>query len=149
MRLPGRTDYALRAALELAASPDGPLTTDEISRRQDIPTSYLGAILAELRKAGVVRARRGPEGGWTLSRPAKEVSLADVIRAVGGALTDVAGTRPEDLHYTGPAVGLPAVLVALRAAERQILESVTLADVVTDHLPARVRRLTEDPAAWH
>lgn len=149
MRLPGRTDYALRAALELAASPDGPLTTDEISRRQDIPTSYLGAILAELRKAGVVRARRGPDGGWTLSRAARDVSLADVIRAVGGALTDVAGTRPEDLHYSGPAVGLPAVLVALRAAERQILESVTLADVVTDHLPARVRRLAEDPAAWH
>lgn len=149
MRLPGRTDYALRAALELAASPDGPLTTDELSRRQDIPTSYLGAILAELRKAGIVRARRGPEGGWTLSRPAREISLADVIRAVGGALTDVAGTRPEDLHFTGPAAGLPPVLVALRAAERQILESVTLADVVTGHLPARVRRLAEDPAAWH
>lgn len=149
MRLPGRTDYALRAALELAASPDGPLTTEEISRRQDIPTSYLGAILAELRKAGIVRARRGPDGGWTLSRPARDISLADVIRAVGGALTDVAGTRPEDLHYTGPAAGLPSVLVALRAAERQILVTVTLADVVSGHLPARVRRLAEDPAAWH
>ncbi len=78
MRLPGRTDYALRAALELAASPDGPVTTDELSHRQDIPTSYLGAILAELRKAGIVHARRGAEGGWTLARAATEISLADV-----------------------------------------------------------------------
>ena len=82
MRLPGRTDYALRAALELAASPDGPITTDELSQRQDIPTSYLGAILAEMRKAGIVRARRGPDGGWTLARPAADISLADVIRAI-------------------------------------------------------------------
>lgn len=149
MRLPGRTDYALRAALELAASPDGPVTTDELSHRQSIPTSYLGAILAELRKAGIVRARRGPEGGWTLARPAAEISLADVIRAIDGALTNVAGARPEDLHYAGAAAGLPQVLVALRAAERQILEAVSLADVVEEHLPARVRKLTEDPAAWH
>lgn len=149
MRLPGRTDYALRAALELAASPDGPVTTDALSQRQGIPTSYLGAILAELRKAGIVRARRGPEGGWTLARPAADISLADVIRAIDGPLTNVSGTRPEDLHYSGAASGLPQVLVALRAAERQILEAVSLADVVEEHLPARVRKLTEDPAAWH
>jgi Rrf2 family protein len=149
MRLPGRTDYALRAALELAASPDGPITTDELSHRQDIPTSYLGAILAELRKAGIVRARRGHDGGWTLARPGADISLADVIRAIDGALTQVAGARPEDLHYSGAAAGLPQVIVAVRAAERQILESVSLADVVQGHLPARVRKLTEDPAAWH
>ena len=149
MRLPGRTDYALRAALELAASPDGPVTTDALSHRQDIPTSYLGAILAELRKAGIVRARRGPDGGWTLARPAADISLADVIRAIDGPLTNVSGTRPEDLHYSGAASGLPQVLVALRAAERQILEAVSLADVVEEHLPSRVRKLTEDPAAWH
>ncbi len=142
MRLPGRTDYALRAVLELAASPDGPVTTEELSHRQDIPHSYLGAILAELRKADIVHARRGAEGGWTLARPAADISLADVIRAVDGALTNVAGTRPEDLHYSGAAV-------ALRAAERQILEAVSLADVVEGHLPDRVRTLTEDPAAWH
>ncbi len=148
MRLTGRTDYALRAALELAAHGGGPLTTDEISRLQGIPTSYLGAILAELRRASIVRARRGPEGGWFLTRAAAEISLADVIRAVGGALTDVAGTRPENLHYSGPAAGLQPVLVALRAAERQILETVSLADVVAQKLPTRIRRLLDDPHAW-
>ena len=149
VHLSGRTDYALRAALELAASPEGPLTTDELAHRQSIPTSYLGAILAELRRSGIVTARRGPDGGWALARAPREITLADVIRAVDGALVNVSGTRPENLHYAGAAVGLQAVLVALRAAERQILESVSLADVVSDHLPARVRRLLDDPAVWH
>ncbi len=149
MRLPARTDYALRAAVELAAHGDEPLTTDELAQRQTIPTSYLGAILAELRRASLVRARRGPEGGWTLARPAADIRLADVIRAVDGALADIAGTRPENLHYVGPAQGLQPVLIALRAAERQILDDVTLADVVAEKYPARVRRLLEDPAAWH
>ncbi len=148
MHLSGRTDYALRAALELAAEPNGPLTTDELAHRQSIPTSYLGAILAELRRSGLVTARRGPEGGWALARDARTISLADVIRAIDGALVNVSGTRPENLHYAGPATGLQAVLVALRAAERQILADVSLADVVNDHLPARVRRLLDDPAAW-
>jgi Rrf2 family protein len=148
MRLPARTDYALRAALELADSPDSPLTTDEIARRQDIPTSYLGSILAELRRATLVRARRGPEGGWSLARPATDIRLADVIRAVDGALADIAGTRPENLNYTGPAEGLQPVLVALRAAERQILDAVTLADVISGRLPSRVRKLLDDPHAW-
>lgn len=149
MRMPARTDYALRAAIELAANGDQPLTTDEIAQRQKIPTSYLGAILAELRRASVVRARRGPEGGWTLARPATDIRLGDVIRAVDGALADVAGTRPENLHYAGPAQGLQPVLIALRAAERQILDDVTLADVVAEKFPARVRRLLDDPASWH
>lgn len=148
MRLSGATDYALRAMLELAGA-DRPLTTDQIAQRQRIPPSYLGAILAEVRRAGLVRARRGPEGGWSLARPAAEITLADVIRAVGGALTDVAGTRPENLHYEGPAEGLQSVLVALRAAERQILEAVSLAAVRDRAYPTRVRRLLEDPQAWH
>ena len=148
MRLPARTDYALRAALELAASPDAPLTTDELARRQRIPTSYLGSILAELRRATLVRARRGPDGGWSLARTANEIRLAHVIRAVDGALADIAGTRPENLRYSGPAEGLQPVLVTLRAAERQILDEVTLADVVAQRFPSRVRKLLDDPHAW-
>lgn len=148
MRLPSRTDYALRAASELAAA-DGPVTTDALAQRQEIPPSYLGTILAALRRASLVRARRGPEGGWTLARPAADISLADLIRAVDGALADIAGTRPEHLDYRGPAAGLQPVLVALRAAEREILESVSLADVVTGDYPERVRHFLDQPASWH
>lgn len=149
MRLAGRTDYALRAAVEIAAAHGEPRTTEEIATSQQIPARYLGAILADLRRADIVRARRGPEGGWTLARPAAEITLAAVIRAVDGALAQVAGTRPEDLHYEGTAAGLQEVWVALRAAERAILDLVTLADVAERQLPDRIRSLTQDPAAWH
>ena len=112
MRLTSRTDYALRAAMELAAAGERPLTTTELGKGQAIPSSYLGAVLAELRRGGIVKARRGPEGGWTLAKSAKEISLADVIRAVDGTLANVAGTRPETLAYKGAAKGLRSALVA-------------------------------------
>ena len=148
MRLASRTDYALRAALELAAGSGSPTTTDELAGRQGIPARYLGNILAELGRAGIVRGRRGPEGGWTLARPADRVRLADVIRAVDGALAQVGGERPEELRYTGAAEHLQDVWVAVRAAERAILDAVTLADVVAGRLPDEVRQSLGDPAAW-
>lgn len=148
MRLTSRTDYALRAAMELAAAGERPLTTTELGKGQTIPSSYLGAVLAELRRGGIVKARRGPEGGWTLAKSAKEISLADVIRAVDGTLANVAGTRPEKLAYKGAAKGLRSALVAVRAAEREVLESISLADAVGERFSARVKRLLDDPKAW-
>ena len=149
MRIASRTDYALRAALELAAASGAALTTEELARLQGIPARYLGNILAEMRRADVVSARRGPEGGWTLGRPANAISLGQVIRAVGGALAQVGGSRPENLTYAGPAQHLQEVWVALRAAERSILDSVTLADVVANQLPARVQEFVDLPDSWH
>jgi len=148
MRLTNRTDYALRAAMELAAAGDRPLTTTALGTGQAIPASYLGAVLAELRRGGIVKARRGPEGGWALAKPPKEISLADVIRAVDGTLANVAGTRPEKLSYKGAARGLRSALVAVRAAEREILEGISLADAVNERFSARVKRLLDDPSAW-
>jgi len=148
MRLTNRTDYALRAAMELTAAGDRPLTTSDLGTGQGIPASYLGAVLAELRRGGIVKARRGPEGGWTLAKHPKEISLADVIRAVDGTLANVAGTRPEKLSYKGAARGLRSALVAVRAAEREILEGISLADAVNERFSSRVKRLLEDPSAW-
>ena len=149
MRIASRTDYALRAALELAAASGAALTTEELARLQGIPARYLGNILAEMRRADVVSARRGPEGGWTLGRPASAISLGQVIRAVGGALAQVGGSRPENLEYAGPAQHLQEVWVALRAAERSILDAVTLADVVANQLPPRVQEFVDLPDSWH
>ena len=148
MRLTNRTDYALRAALELAASDGEALTTSALGKGQAIPASYLGAVLADLRRGGIVKARRGPEGGWTLAKGPKEISLADVIRAVDGTLANVAGTRPEKLSYKGAAKGLRAALVAVRAAEREVLEGISLADAVAERFSVRVKRLLEEPKAW-
>lgn len=148
MRLSARVDYALRAAAELAAHGEGPVTAEHLAALQGMPARFLETILLDLRRAGLVRSQRGPEGGYWLARPATEVSLADVIRAVDGPLAHVRGERPEHLAYSGAAAPLREVWVALRASERTILESVTLEHVAAGCLPERVRRLVEDPAAW-
>mgnify|MGYP001256512096 CR=1 FL=1 len=154
MRLSARVDYALRAAVELAAASDGAsagrraVTAEQIARAQEIPPKFLESILLQLRRGGVVNAQRGPEGGYWLARPADEISLAEVIRVVDGPLAHVRGQPPEDVGYRGAAAALQEVWIALRASEREILELVTLADVATGKLPQRVRDLVADPRAW-
>lgn len=147
MRLPNRTDYAIRSSLELAANPDQAITVAEIARKQRIPVRYLGAIMTQLRKAGIVEAQRGPDGGYRLAKSASKIMLADVIRAIDGALTEVGGARPENLKYIGSANGLAQVWIAIRAAERQILDQVSLASVISGKLPRTVQSLLKSPRA--
>lgn len=147
MRLSARVDYALRAMSELAAA-DAPRTVDQLSAAQHIPNKYLESILGELRRNGLLRSQRGPEGGYRLARPADAISIADVIRALDGELANVRGSRPENLEYTGAARALQQVWIALRASERQILEGVSLAHVARNELPELVVGLVADPAAW-
>jgi Rrf2 family protein len=147
MRLSARVDYALRAVCELAAA-QAPRTVDQLSAAQDIPNKYLESILGELRRGGLLRSQRGPEGGYRLARPAGDISIADVIRALDGELANVRGSRPEHLEYGGSAAALQQVWIALRASERSILESVTLAHVTSGRLPDQVAAMVADPAAW-
>jgi Rrf2 family protein len=148
MRLSARADYALRAAIELASATDGHVTADRIARAQQIPGKFLETILTQLRRAGLIRSQRGPEGGFWLARPAAEISLAEIIRAIDGPLLGVRGERPENIDYPGAARPLQQVWIALRANERAILEEVSLAHIVSGELPARVQALTENPQAW-
>jgi Rrf2 family protein len=148
MRLSARVDYALRAAAELAAAGSGPTTVGELAKGQEMPPKYLENILLQMRRAGLVRGQRGPEGGYVLARPAGQITLADVIRAVDGPLANVRGERPEHVGYTGAAQALQQVWIALRASERAILEEVTLEHIAAGDLPKRVLELTADPAAW-
>ena len=148
MRVSAKADYAVRAAVELAAADSPPVKSEVISQAQDIPPKFLENILGELRHAGIVRSQRGTEGGYWLARPADEITLADVMRAVEGPLASVRGESPEDLEYIGAAEQLQNVWVALRANLRGVLETVTLEDVVDDRLPKKVLRLTEEPGAW-
>jgi Rrf2 family protein len=148
MRLSARSDYALRAVIELAASDGGHVTAESLARTQSIPNKFLEAILTQLRRAGLVRSQRGPDGGFWLARPAAEISLADIIRAIDGPLLGVRGERPENLGYVGAAEPLQTVWIALRANERAILEEVTLDHIVSGKLPASVLKLAEPPEAW-
>ncbi|HEX6419563.1 MAG TPA: Rrf2 family transcriptional regulator [Acidimicrobiales bacterium] len=148
MRITARVDYAVRAAVEMAAAEGGRLTGEALAERQGIPGRFLENILADLRRAGIVASQRGSEGGYRLARPADTVSVADVIRAVEGPLADVHGTPPETVDYPGPAAALQHVWVATRAALRSILETVTVADIVAGRLPPAAQRLLDQPDAW-
>lgn len=149
MRISAKTDYAIRAVAELAAAPEGQwVKTECVSNTQDIPLPFLLNILAELRTAGLVRSRRGMDGGYQLARPATSVTVADVIRAVDGPLANIAGRSPEELEYSGAAAALRDTWVALRATMRTVLEGISLADLASGSLSGDIRKLLMDGDAW-
>jgi Rrf2 family protein len=148
MNVTARTDYAVRAVAELGAADGALVKADRIAAAQGIPRHFLDNILNDLRRAGIVATQRGAEGGSRLARPAKDITLADVLRATEGPLAAVRDVRPENLAYEGAAESLPQVWVAVRAALRSVLEHVTVADVVSGRLPRSVKKLLEDPEAW-
>jgi Rrf2 family protein len=148
MKVTAKADYAVRAVLELG-SRDGELVkADVIAAAQGIPRHFLDNILTDLRRAGLVATQRGADGGSRLARPAKDIKLADVMRAIEGPLAAVRDIRPEALAYEGPAERLPEVWIAVRAALRSVLERVTVADVAAGRLPKSVERMVTDPEAW-
>ena len=149
MHVTAKADYAVRAVVELAGSAqDAPRKVDDVARAQEIPVSFLENILTQLRSTGIVRSQRGPEGGYWLARPAEELNLAQVIRAVEGPLVGIRGQRPEEVEYVGSATALQQVWIALRANLRKVLEHVTVADVAAGKLPEEVVALTGAEEAW-
>jgi Rrf2 family protein len=149
VRISAKAEYAVRAAVELAAAPDEkPVKAERIATAQEIPLNFLENILGELRHAGIVRSHRGAEGGFRLAKPADRITVADVIRAVEGPLASIRGGPPEEVTYAGAAEALPRVWIAVRANLRAVLERVTVADVARGRLPAAIDRLADDAEAW-
>src|SRR3954451_8298729 len=149
VRVSAKVDYALRAAIELAAlEDDWPVKGERVATNQGIPLRFMENILGQLRQAGIVASRRGAEGGYLLGRPAAEIALADVIRAVDGPLANIGGLRPDQLAYKGTAAPMQDVWVAVRAALRSVLETTTLADVAGGELPPAITEVTSDPDVW-
>src|SRR4051794_19614892 len=150
MHVTAKADYAVRAVVELAGSSQkAPRKVDAVAQAQAIPVSFLENILTQLRSAGIVRSQRGPEGGYWLAKPAGEVNLAQIIRAVEGPLVGVRGQRPEEIEYVGSAESLQQVWIALRSNLRKVLEHVTVAEVAAGKLPKDVLALTRQEEAWH
>jgi Rrf2 family protein len=148
VRVSAKVDYAVRASIALAAAGPGPVKGDRIAEAQGIPLRFLENILGELKHAGLVASQRGQEGGYWLAKPADEITLAEIIRAVEGPLASVRGARPETIVYEGDAEPLQRVWIALRANIREVLEAVTLADLVSGDLPSEVEQLTKRPEVW-
>ena len=149
MRVSAKSDYALRALIELASRDKGsPVSAEELGKLQDIPHGFLQAILADLRRAGIVISQRGQSGGWRLARAADDVSVADVIRAVDGPLVSVYGLRPEAVSYNDEAAVLQHVWIAARRSLRDVFEHVTIAQLAVGELPGEVTSRTADEDAW-
>jgi Rrf2 family protein len=150
MRVSAKSDYALRALIEMAsqADVDAAISAEELGKRQDIPHGFLQAILADLRRAGIVISQRGQSGGWRMGRAAGEVSVADVIRAVDGPLVSVYGLRPEAVTYNDTADVLQHVWIAARRSLRDVFEQVSIQQLAEHKLPRAVTSRTADEDAW-
>lgn len=149
MRVTAKSDYALRALIEIVRRGDrGPVSAEELGRLQDIPHGFLQAILADLRRAGVLVAQRGQSGGWRMNKDPEDVSVADVIRAVDGPLVSIYGLRPEAVEYNEAASVLQHVWIASRRSLRDVLESVTVRQLADGKLPRSVSSRTADEDAW-
>ncbi len=152
MRVSAKSDYALRALIEITAHADSPdagvVSAEEIGRLQEIPHGFLQAILADLRRAGILISQRGQFGGWRLGRDASEISVADVIRAVDGPLVSVYDVRPEAVAYNDRARVLQDVWIAARDALRDVFEEVSIAQLAHGELPEAVTVRTADTDAW-
>ena len=148
VRVSAKVDYAVRAALELAAAGEGPVKGERIAAAQNIPLKFLENILSELRRAGIVGSQRGAEGGYWLAKAADTVSIADIIRAVEGPLADVHGTPPEKLKFGWPGQAAQGGVGRGPAGLRSVLDEVTLADIVSGDLPPVVAEMTAAKGAW-
>ncbi|GIK78818.1 MAG: Rrf2 family transcriptional regulator [Acidobacteria bacterium] len=149
MRISAKADYAVRAAVELAASPGGmPVKGTQLADAQAIPLQFLEHILLDLKRAGLIRTKRGARGGYWLAEDPGAVSVADVIRAVEGPLANIQDLPPEETHYGGAAERLRDVWIAVRQNLRVVLESVSLADLAAKRLPDAVTSLLDEPEAW-
>ncbi|MEO6651838.1 MAG: Rrf2 family transcriptional regulator [Ilumatobacteraceae bacterium] len=151
MRISERVDNAVRAMAELSTADGEPVKAESIADRQTISLPYLLDILRDLKRAELIRSRRGPHGGFTLSRPPELIMLADVFRAIDGPLADVHDESLRDLAYAAPAQALPTVWMAIRASLRRVLETVSVSDLASGELPAEIcvladeyRRVTEE-----
>ena len=146
-----KVDYAIRAAIQLAVQQDdggGLVTAERLGEAQGIPRPFLATILQQLRRAGIVDSKRGVDGGHRLARPAGEIALADVIRAVDGPMAAVAGVAPEQVDYPGASAQLREVWIAVRASLRSVLEVTTVADLASGELPPVIAELIAAPGAW-
>lgn len=148
MYISAKADYAVRALLILAEPGTGRTTVEQLVASQGLPRKFLEAIMSELRRGGLVSSRRGVDGGFALARPAADITIADVLRAVDGPLAEVRGERPEQTIYSGSAEHLGTVWVAVRASLRAVLENITLDQVITGELPPAIGSLIADPDAW-
>jgi Rrf2 family protein len=152
VRISHKVVYGVRVTTTLAQmgdeSPGRPVSRAVLAATDDLPPGFLDDILRALRNGRLLRSQRGGDGGWLLARPAAEITVADVIRALEGPLASVRGIRPHELAADGEHEPFVSLWIAVRAALRSVLEEVTVADLAAGRLPPSVAALAADPDAW-
>jgi len=135
MKLTTKSEYACLALLELAEhTGDGLIKTEDIAKRRNIPKKYLEQILLSLNKAGYVRSKRGTDGGYILSKDPKDVSVAEIVRLMDGALAPVDSVSTYYYQKTPiqQSKSLVKVMKKIRDYTSRTLENTTFADLVED-----------------
>jgi Rrf2 family protein len=139
MQITARIEYGLQAMLALAAAAPATMTGAQLAGCQHLPISFLHTILGDLRRNSLVYSVRGTSGGYILTRPASDITVADVITALDGAVLGVRGQPASKTTYHGAAVGLQTVWIAAEEAVLKVLHETTLADLLS-------RRVNNAPA---
>lgn len=143
MKLSTKGRYAARAMLELALeSGEGPVGLRIIAERQEISTRYLERIMSSLVAAGFVDSQRGQRGGFILTRPPQEILLSDVVQAVEGSLAPVSCVDNPDLCARSVECITHDIWDRMKTAILEVLESITLADMVRMHLEKSSRAMS-------
>lgn len=152
MRISHKVDYGVRVMTSIATlereEAGRPIQRAVLAERDQLPPGFLVDILAALRNAQLLKSHRGGGGGWSLARPAEQIAIADVIRALDGPLASVRGLRPHELVAEGANRTIVDMWIAVRAALRGVLEQVTVADLANGELPREIASMAADPDAW-
>jgi Rrf2 family protein len=131
-----KADYAVRAVAELAAvGKDDCVSAESIAAATDIPRPFLIKILQQLRMAGLTETTRGADGGHRLARDPADISLGDVMRAVDGPLANVYGIVSPHGVPKGAAAPAAKVWAELHRRVQDLLENVSIADILADTVP--------------
>lgn len=138
-----RSQYALRAMFALAREQRegaGPLSVETIASQHHMPRRFLEKVIGDLRRAGLVVSKRGAHGGYTLARPASDVSLGDIIGAAPRRASTTAGRLVPAGQDDDLLQHLPAIWHSVGASLRRLLDDVTLDDAMNGRLEVVTRR---------
>lgn len=133
MQVSARTNYAIRALLVIASRHPEPVKVTAMAR-EGLPIQFIGNILAEMRRGELVRSHRGRLGGYTLTRPAEQITLSQVLRVVDGPLADMHGLDDEPAS-AGVAMHLRATWDAITDRMSELLDAITIAQVLAGDIP--------------
>ncbi|MDT4332683.1 Fe-S cluster assembly transcriptional regulator IscR [Methylomonas sp. MED-D] len=140
MRLTTKGRYAVTAMLDLAYhSQSNPVTLTDIATRQTISLSYLEQLFARLRKAGMVKGVRGPGGGYTLSRNAREINIADIIEAVDEPVDSTKCGGKANCHNDQPCL-THDLWMGLSEQIREYLKEISLGQLLERDLVGEVAK---------